>query len=99
MSRTAAAFARMHDRLFAHFGEQAVLRMSEPVEAVISSEVQLVGDYAPVPQQITAATLRASVNARQGDRLAVGGQMWELDAQHSGDADVQTWVLRKATVR
>ncbi|MFT3758433.1 MAG: major capsid protein [Thauera sp.] len=95
MARASAAFARMHDRLFAHFGEQAVLREGECVEAIITENVETVGGYGEVPVLVTTATLRASVQPRKGDPLdIIGGRCWELDAMLRGDARVQEWILR-----
>lgn len=96
MSRASAAFARMHDRLFAHLGEEAVLRDGEPAIVVVTENVELLGDYGQVAQTVTTATFPVSQTPHPGDALTVAGQAWQIDRILRGDAHTVECILRKA---
>lgn len=97
MTRASDAFARMHLRLFAHYGEEAVLRGAEPVTVVVSENVELLGEDGLVAQVVTTAAFKATDDPRPGDALTVRGQPWKLDRILRGDAHVVECVLRPAT--
>lgn len=99
MSRTAAALARANNRLFAHFGEEAVLRGGEPVTVVPSQNVGVVGEYGQVERLVTTATFSVTDKPRARDTLHIlGGPsagLWCLDEpiKRDGAHGVVEWVL------
>jgi len=96
MNPATAALARMHDRVFAHFGEDAVLRASDAATVIVTENVELLGEYGQVAQLVTAATFSASLAPRPGDALALRGQNWVIDSILRGDSAVIECVIRKA---
>lgn len=94
MTRASDAFARMHLRLFAHYGEEAVLRGAEPTTVVVSDNVELIGEDGLVAQVVTTATFKAADAPRPGDALTARGQPWEIDRTLRGDANIIECVLR-----
>ena len=97
MARASAAFSRARNRLFAHLGEEAVLSSHPiPVLAVISRNVELIGEDGLVDRVVTTATLPEECAPRAGDSLMVGADVWTLDAPLRSDADVPEWVLLPA---
>lgn len=96
MSRTDAAFGRLNDRLFAHFGDEAVLRGTVPVSAVKTEGVELLGEYGQVAQIVTTFTLMASAGGKVGDSLTVGAESWVLDSVLRGDGGTTEFVVRPA---
>lgn len=97
MSRTGAAFSRAATRLGAHFGDEAVLRAGEPVVAIISEGVELIGEYGQVAQLVTTATLMAATAPHTGDALTVGATAWIIDSILRGDGITVECVVRKVT--
>ncbi|HPR06766.1 MAG TPA: hypothetical protein PLI17_09060 [Denitromonas sp.] len=71
MARSDAAFASLHTRLFALYGDEAVLRGTEPTNAIITNGVDIVGEYATEARSVTTADLPAAAAAKVGDALAV----------------------------
>lgn len=96
MSKLDAAFSRANDRLFAAFGDEAVLRVDEPVVAVISRNVKLTDDYGEVARTVTTATLMRASNPQKDDPLTVGGESWVLDAEQDGDDLTVEFIVRPA---
>lgn len=92
----------MNGRLFAHFGDEAVLRGDEPVTVIVSSNVELVGEHGIVDRVVTTATFGEAAAPRARDTLLVlTGECagaWRLDVPLPSDraADQREWVLLKA---
>jgi len=97
MSLASSAFTRAGHRLFAHFGEAAVLRDGEPVLAVLADGVHIVGEYGQVSQLVTTVTLMAATGAKVGDPITLGTTAWVLDALLRGDGHTLEFVVRKAS--
>lgn len=98
MSRFDAAIDRLHNRLFAQFGDEAVLRGAEPCTVVMTRNVQLIGEHGQVEQVVTTAAMLASMAPRKGDPLnvttGVAAGAWMLDAPMSGaDPSLPEWVV------
>lgn len=94
MSRAAAAFARASNRLYAHYGVEAVFRgQPAPVVVVLSRNVRLIGEDGLVDRVVTTAMLSAALAPREGDSLVVGAEVWRLDQPLRGDGDDVEWVL------
>ncbi|HRQ59781.1 MAG TPA: hypothetical protein PLN31_20395 [Azoarcus taiwanensis] len=92
----AGAFSRANLRLFAHFGEEALLR-GQPVQLVVSENVQLVGEHGEVVQVATTVTLRATDSGKVGDAVAFRSKSWVLDQQLRGDGFSTEFVVRPGT--
>lgn len=94
MSLSSGAFSRASSRLFAHFGEEAVFRGGPlPVQAVLSRNVELLGENGQVDRLVTTVNLPANLAPRKGDSLVVGAESWTLDALLRGSGDLVEWVL------
>lgn len=103
MSRTAAALARANSRLFAHFGEEAVLRGGEPITVVVAQNVAIMGEYGQVERLVTTATFHDAVVPRARDTLHIvsgpAAGVWRLDepTKRNGAEGVREWVLVPVT--
>lgn len=93
MSRAAPAFARAHKRLFAHFGEEALLRAA-PATVVITEGVDIIGEYGEVAQTVTTATFASPDGPQPGDGFVVRGQAWHIDRIEFGDEHIVTCIIR-----
>ena len=94
MASSSGAFSRAASRLFAHFGEEAVFRGgATPIRAVLTRNVELIGDAGHVERVVTTATLQATLKPHRGDTLVIGAESWTLDSPLHGDGDVTVWVL------
>lgn len=95
-SRVAAAFERADDRLFAHYGEEAVLRSPPFVQVIRNEGVELIGEHGVVEQVVTTAWIRAADNPQAGDALVFeNGDAFTLDFPLSAPAaSKREWVLR-----
>lgn len=102
-SRAASILARANDRLFAHFGEEAVLRTGEPVTVVVSQDVAIFGEYGQIERLVTTATFRDTVVPRARDTLHIltgsAAGLWRLDepTKRNGAEGVREWVLITVT--
>lgn len=100
MSRADIAFARANDRLFATFGEEAILRLGEPAVVVVSEGIEIVGEYGQVEQRVTTATFRAAAQPRAGNVLHIltgpqaGHYTLDKPLQRAGAQGVSEWILR-----
>lgn len=97
MGSSTGAFNRAASRLFAHYGEEAVLRGAEPVLAVEVRNVELLGEYGQVEQLVTTVTLMASAGAKPGDPLTVGNSAWVIDKPLRGDGYTTEFIVRPDT--
>ena len=99
MSRAEALLARANNRLFAHFGDEAVLRISEPVTVVVAQNVAVMGEYGQVERLVTTATFRDAAAPRARDPLHIltgaAAGLWRLDepTKRDGAEGVREWVL------
>lgn len=91
--RTAAAFARAHQRLFAQFGEAALLR-TEPVIVVITMGAEIIGEYGEVAHAVTTATFPAPANPQPGETFTARTQAWHIDRIEFGDEHIVTCIIR-----
>lgn len=96
MSLSSGAFSRAASRLFAHYGEEAVLRGAEPVVAVESHDVEILGEYGQVEQIVTTVTLMTAAGAKAGDPITVGSSAWVLDKPLRGDGHTTEFIVRPA---
>lgn len=88
-------FAKMHERLFAHFGQAALLRGS-PVTVVIDRGVEMLGEYAQVIGYATTAEFAAGTNpaAESALELIETGESFVLDKLIRDNGRVSQWMLR-----
>ncbi|MDX9717241.1 MAG: hypothetical protein RBT67_07700 [Thauera sp.] len=104
MARTDAALARANNRLFAHFGEEAVLRGGERITVVVSQNVAIVGEYGQIESLATTATFSAANKPRARDTLHIlagpSAGLWSLDepTKRDGAHGVIEWVLVPVSV-
>ncbi len=87
------AFARMHARLFARLGQEALLR-GQPTAALIEHGVEIIGEYGQIAGFRSVATLPVASEPKKGDALTVEGKTWILDAVDKNDGYTTDWVLR-----
>jgi hypothetical protein len=104
MSRAAAVLQRANHRLFAHFGEQAVLRGAEPVTVVPSQTVGIQGEYGQIDRLVTTATFHLADAPRARDPLHIltgpAAGVWRLDevVKRDGGQGVIEWILVPAVI-
>ena len=96
-----AALQRMHNRLFARLGEEAVLRGAVACRANIERNVVVnyeIGDDKFVQSEMAAvvdvANLPSETNPKPGDALAVGGKSYVIDAIASDNGYLARCILR-----
>lgn len=87
-------FARMHERLFAHLGEEAVLRGDTPCRVNIERDVEVLGTYSEVAARRTLAHVPSSLNPKSGDTLVVGVKSYVLDGMESDDGYASRFYVR-----
>lgn len=87
-----AVFDRLHARLFARLGEEAVLA-GVPCRVLLAHGVEQLGDYGRVVARVTVATISQSLVPAQGQTLEVLGSTYKLDALLRADAHVADYVL------
>lgn len=78
-------FARMHDRLLAHLGSEAVLRGSENIKVNVEHGVGVQGEYGEVVAFKTMAHIPSSLAPRLGNTLLIEGKTWVIDSLESDD--------------
>jgi hypothetical protein len=102
VSSIGAAFSRANDRLFAHAGEEAILRTSEEVDVIVADNVEIYGEHGQVEQMVTTAMFRAGVEPKARDSLTIlagpHSGLWVLDkpVERKGAFGVREWILRPA---
>lgn len=96
-----SVFERMHNRLFARLGEQAVLRGFEVIEVNIEYGVVVnydIGDDKFVQSEYAAtvdvANILKSRNPRVGDTLQVGPKNYVIDAIAADNGYMLRCILR-----
>ena len=89
----ADAFARMHQRLFARLGREALLR-GLPTAAILEHGVAVTGEYGQVTGYRSFATLPVTPLPKVGDALTVDGQGYIVDAIEANDGSTVSVVLR-----
>lgn len=78
-------FARMHDRLLAQLGQEAVLRGTVPCKVNIEHGVGIQGEYGEVAGHRTLVYVASNLTPREGDSLQVGTKSYSLDSLESDD--------------
>lgn len=102
MSRIGAAFSRANDRLFAHAGDEAVLRSGEPVDVIVADNVEIYGEHGQIEQMVTTATFRLSAEPKARDALTIltgphtGAWVLDKPVDRKGAFGVREWILRPA---
>ena len=89
----ADAFARMHRRLFARLGQEALLR-GLPTEVILQHGVAVTGEYGQVTGYRSFATIPVAAAPKVGDALTVDGQGYIVDAIDANDGHTVSVVLR-----
>lgn len=89
----ADAFDRMHTRLLARLGQEALLR-GDAVRAIVEHGVAVTGEYGQVTGFRSFATFRSSDAARVGDAVVVDGKNYVIDGIDIDDGYTTTCVLR-----
>ncbi len=89
----ADAFERMHRRLFARLGQEALLR-GLATTVIVEHGVAVTGEYGQVAGYRSFATLPADPLPKVGDALVVDGKSWAIDAIQENDGHTVSVVLR-----
>lgn len=89
----ADAFARMHRRLFARLGQEALLR-GLPTTVIIEHGVAVTGEYGQVTGFRSFATIPSADQPRVGNALTVDGKGYIVDGIESDDGYTTHCVLR-----
>ena len=84
----------MQTGLFASALAEPVTLAGQPVRAIVSRGIQLIGDYGQVIGQQTQIDLPANLPAEQGDTVTINGTDYLLDALVSNDGHITRWVIR-----
>lgn len=88
------AFVRMHRRLFARLGQEALLR-GLPTSVIIDNAAQVYGEYGQATGYRTVATLPIDPLPRVGDALIVAGNTRVIDSIDVNDGYIVKAVLRE----
>lgn len=89
----ADAFARMHQRLFARLGQEALLR-GIPTPVIIEHGVAVTGEYGQVTGYRSFATIPVAMAPKVGDVLRSDGHGYIIDAIDTNDGYSVSVVLR-----
>lgn len=96
-----SVFARMHERLFARLGEEAVLRGSVPCRVNIEHGVVIqyeIGDakfhQSEVAATVSVANIETKHAPKPGDALQVGAKIYVIDAIAADNGFMARCVLR-----
>lgn len=87
-------FARMHERLFAHLGEEAVLRGSTPCRVNVERDVEVMGQYGEVAARRTLIHIPAALNPKSGEVITIGLKSYVLDGLESDDGYAARFYVR-----
>jgi hypothetical protein len=87
------AFTRMHSRLLARLGQEALLR-GLPVIATLDHGVAVTGQYGEITGYRSFATLHSAESPKVGDALTIAGKSWIIDAIDQDDGYTVNVVLR-----
>lgn len=89
----ADAFERMHQRLFARLGQEALLR-GLPTVIILEHGVAVTGEYGEVTAFRSFATLPSAAAPKVGDALTSDGKGWIIDGIQADDGSTTSVVLR-----
>lgn len=89
----ADAFERMHSRLFARLGQEALLR-GLPTRVIVEEGVAVTGEYGNVTGYRTFATIPVAMAPKVGDALVSGGKTYAVDGIDANDGYTISVVLR-----
>lgn len=87
-------FTRMHNRLFASIGKEAVLRAIDPCKVSITNGVGIAGEYGEISAYRTVAEILYAgiAKPKKGDALVVGDATYLLDAEMQDDGYTAKWL-------
>ncbi|MCB1890372.1 MAG: hypothetical protein KDH20_22390 [Rhodocyclaceae bacterium] len=89
-------FARAAASLLARLGQEAVLRSGEATRVRVERGVEVLGEYGEVVGHRVSATLPSAIRPRKGDRLAVGADLYFVDAIGADDGHLVECTVRSA---
>ena len=89
----ANAFERMHQRLFARLGQEALLR-GLSTQAIVEHGVAVTGEYGQVSGYRSFATLPVDPLPKIGDALVVDAVTYTVDGINENDGHTVSVVLR-----
>lgn len=89
----ADAFERMHQRLFARLGQEALLR-GLPTTVILEHGVAVTGEYGQVTGFRSFATLPSEAAPRVGDALVVDAANYVVDGIQGDDGSTTSVILR-----
>lgn len=90
MSET--SFERMHRRLFARLGREALLRgVATPV--IIDRDVDIVGEHGEIVGRRDTATFPSDTQPKKGDALTLDGRSYLIDSRIEDDGHVAVCIL------
>ncbi len=89
----ADAFERMHSRLFARLGREALLR-GLPTVVILEHGVAVTGEYGAVAGYRSFATIPNAAAPKVGDALVVDARTYAVDGINENDGYTTTVVLR-----
>lgn len=87
-------FARMHERLFALLGEEAVLRGNMACQVNIEHDVEVLGTYGEVAARRTLVHVPSWLSPKSGETLVVGAKTYILDGLESDDGYASRFYVR-----
>lgn len=86
------AFARMHRRLFARLGREALLRgVATPV--IIDRDVDIFGEHGEIVGRRDTATIPSEALPKKGDALTVDGRSYLIDSRIEDDGHAAVCIL------
>lgn len=89
----ADAFTRMHTRLLARLGQEALLR-GLPTTVIVEHGVAVTGEYGQVTGYRSFATFPSAAAPKVGDAVVIDGQNHTVDGIESNDGYTVSCVLR-----
>lgn len=87
------AFVRMHRRLFARLGQEALLR-GLPTTVILEHGIAVTGEYGQVTGFRSFAAFPTGDLPRIGDALSVDGKNYVVDGIENDDGHTTNCVLR-----
>lgn len=87
-------FARMHERLLAHLGVEAVLRGDTPCRVNVERDVEVLGEYGQVAARRTMLHVPSDLTPKSGDAVVVGAKSYTLDGLESDDGYLSRFYVR-----
>jgi len=86
-------FDRLHQRLLARLGREALLR-GGPVRVIVEQGVAVTGEYGQVTGFRSLVSIPSFEKPRGGDALVIGGEAFVIDAIERDDGHLTRCFVR-----